>query len=102
MMSLNKARTNGYNHFLTFNTTVMKNETGYRWKLGMFVSVALVLFAAAIYFIGKQKNMFGDTFRLQAVFKNVNGLKEGNNIRLSGINIGTIDNISILTDTSVK
>ena len=80
----------------------MKNDTGYRWKLGMFVSVALILFAAAIYFIGKQKNLFGNTFRLQAIFKNVNGLKEGNNIRFSGINVGTIDNIALLTDTSVK
>ncbi len=82
--------------------SVMKNETAYRWKLGMFVSVALILFAAAIYFIGKQKNLFGNTFRLQAIFKNVNGLKEGNNIRFSGINVGTIDNIALLTDTSVK
>jgi len=82
--------------------SVMKNDTGYRWKLGMFVSVALILFAAAIYFIGKQKNLFGNTFRLQAIFKNVNGLKEGNNIRFSGINVGTIDNIALLTDTSVK
>jgi phospholipid/cholesterol/gamma-HCH transport system substrate-binding protein len=80
----------------------MKNDKGYRWKLGMFVSVALILFATAIYFIGKQKNLFGNTFRLQAIFKNVNGLKEGNNIRFSGINVGTIDNIALLTDTSVK
>jgi len=85
-----------------YNKSVMKNDTGYRWKLGMFVSVALILFATAIYFIGKQKNLFGNTFRLQAIFKNVNGLKEGNNIRFSGINVGTIDNIALLTDTSVK
>ena len=79
----------------------MKNESGNRWKLGLFVSMGLVLFAAAIYLIGKQKNMFGNVFRVQAVFKNVNGLKEGNNIRFSGINVGTIDNIAIVTDTSV-
>jgi phospholipid/cholesterol/gamma-HCH transport system substrate-binding protein len=82
--------------------TDMKNETGYRWKLGLFVSIALILFAAAVYLIGKHKNMFGNTFQLQAVFKNVNGLKEGNNIRFSGINVGTINNIEILTDTTVK
>ena len=80
----------------------MKNETGYRWKLGLFVTIGLLLFVVGVYYIGKQRNLFGNTFRLQAIFTNVNGLKVGNNIRFSGINVGTIDNISLITDTSVR
>ena len=79
----------------------MKKDTGFTWKLGMFVVIALVLFVCTIYFVGKQKNLFGSTFRLKAQFKTVSGLKVGNNVRFSGINVGTIDDITLITDTSV-
>ena len=79
----------------------MKKESGFTWKLGMFVIIGLVLFIGTIYFVGKQKNLFGNTFHLKAQFKNVSGLKEGNNVRFSGINIGTVHAIELITDTSV-
>lgn len=79
----------------------MKKESGYQWKLGMFVVIGLVLFIGTIYFIGKQKNLFGSTFELYSKFNSVSGLEIGNNVRLSGINVGTIDDIDFLTDTTV-
>ncbi|GAB2810176.1 MlaD family protein [Ferruginibacter profundus] len=79
----------------------MKKESGFTWKLGMFVVIALVTFIFTIYFVGKQKNLFGSTFRLKAQFKTVSGLKVGNNVRFSGINVGTVDDITLITDTSV-
>jgi phospholipid/cholesterol/gamma-HCH transport system substrate-binding protein len=79
----------------------MKKESGFTWKLGMFVITGLVLFVATVYFVGKQKNLFGSTFHLKAKFKTVSGLKEGNNVRFSGINIGTVNSIELITDTSV-
>ncbi|MEP7236798.1 MAG: MlaD family protein, partial [Ferruginibacter sp.] len=79
----------------------MNKESGFTWKLGMFVIIGLVLFVGTIYFVGKQKNLFGSTFKLKAEFKTVSGLKEGNNVRFSGINIGTVDGIELITDTSV-
>lgn len=79
----------------------MNKDTGFTWKLGMFVVIGLVLFTGTIYFVGKQKNLFGSTCQLKAVFKTVSGLKEGNNVRFSGINVGTVDGIELITDTSV-
>jgi phospholipid/cholesterol/gamma-HCH transport system substrate-binding protein len=79
----------------------MKQDTGYQWKLGIFVIIGLLLFVGTIYFVGKQKNLFGSTFELKSKFKSVNGLEVGNNVRLSGINIGTVDGIEFLTDSSV-
>ncbi len=79
----------------------MNKESGFTWKLGMFVVIGLVLFTGTIYFVGKQKNLFGSTFKLKAEFKTVSGLKEGNNVRFSGINVGTVDGIELITDTSV-
>lgn len=78
----------------------MRNKKGSNRKLGMFVILGLVLFAGTIYFVGKQKNLFGSTFFLTAHFKSAGGLKEGNNVRFSGINIGSVNTIT-LTDTLV-
>ncbi len=79
----------------------MKKQSGFTWKLGMFVLAGLGLFVITVYFVGKQKNLFGSTFHLKAQFKSVSGLKEGNNVRFSGINIGTVNDIELITDTSV-
>ncbi|MEO6721183.1 MAG: MlaD family protein [Ferruginibacter sp.] len=79
----------------------MKNEAGFKMKLGMFVTIGLILFIVVIYLVGKQKNLFGSNIRLKAQFKNVSGLKVGNNVRFSGINVGTIDEIGLVNDTTV-
>ena len=79
----------------------MYKDSGFTWKLGMFVSIGLILFIGTIYFIGKQKNLFGPTFSLKSQFKTVSGLKVGNNVRFSGINVGTVNEIELISDSSV-
>lgn len=79
----------------------MTNKSGYIWKLGMFVIIGMFLFIVGIYLIGSSQNLFGKTFQLKANFKNVSGLKVGNNVRFSGINIGTIKEIEFVSDSSV-
>lgn len=79
----------------------MTKNTNYIWKLGLFVILGFTLFILAIYFIGNNKNLFGATFRLQAHFKNVSGLKVGNNVRFSGINVGTVKEIEFVSDSAV-
>src|ERR1700759_3226348 len=79
----------------------MKRESGLRWKLGLFVTIGFVLIVAGIYVIGKQKNLFGNTFRVKSMFTNVSGLKIGNNVRFGGLNVGTVADIQLVTDTSV-
>jgi phospholipid/cholesterol/gamma-HCH transport system substrate-binding protein len=79
----------------------MNKEAESTSKLGIFITIGLVLFIGIIYFIGKQKNLFGETCHLRSQFKNVSGLKVGNNVRFSGINVGTIEAIDLLTDSTV-
>jgi phospholipid/cholesterol/gamma-HCH transport system substrate-binding protein len=79
----------------------MTQNSNYTWKLGLFVILGLCLFLATIYFIGNNKNLFGSTFYLKTHFKNVTGLKEGNNVRFSGINVGTVKNIEFISDSLV-
>jgi phospholipid/cholesterol/gamma-HCH transport system substrate-binding protein len=74
----------------------------YKVRLGLFVAVGLAIFVLAIFIIGKQKNLFNPVFKLTATFYNVSGLQVGNNIRFSGINVGTVDNIHIINDSTVR
>ncbi|MBA4410538.1 MAG: MlaD family protein [Bacteroidota bacterium] len=74
----------------------------FKVRLGLFVAGGLALFILAIFIIGKQKNLFNPVFKLTTTFYNVSGLQVGNNIRFSGITVGTVDNISILNDSTVK
>ena len=80
----------------------MKKESGIKWKVGLFSILALVLLLAALYFIGTQKNLFGSVFRIQSLFSNVGGLKIGSNVRFGGITVGSVDDILLMNDTSVK
>jgi len=74
----------------------------FKIRLGLFITGGILLFVFAIFIIGRQKNLFNPVFSLTATFYNVSGLQVGNNIRFSGINVGTVDKISIINDSTVK
>ena len=74
----------------------------FKVRLGLFITGGFVIFVLAIFIIGKQKNMFNPVFKLTTTFLNVSGLQVGNNIRFSGINVGTVDNITIINDSTVR
>jgi phospholipid/cholesterol/gamma-HCH transport system substrate-binding protein len=80
----------------------MKQETSNKIKLGIFISLGIAVFIVGIYFIGQRQQLFRGTFRVTGVFKDVDGLQAGSNVRLSGINVGTVENINIISDNSVK
>jgi len=78
------------------------HSPAFKFRLGLFIVVGIGLFVLGIFIIGKQKNLFNPVFSLKANFHNVSGLQVGNTIRFSGINIGTVDNIRIINDSTVR
>jgi len=70
-------------------------------KLGAFVLAGLLLFAVALFYIGKENTFFNRTFTISAVFKNVEGLKEGDKVWLSGVKIGTVKHVQIVAEGKV-
>jgi len=80
----------------------MEHTQKFKVRLGLFIAGGLTLFVLAIFIIGKQKNLFNPVFKLTSTFYNVSGLQVGNNIRFSGINVGTVDNIKIINDSTVR
>lgn len=80
----------------------MGNETTRNIRVGLIVIMGTILLITALYTIGNKQNLFGSTFRISAQFYNVNGLMAGNNVRLSGIDVGTVESIEIMSDSSVN
>jgi phospholipid/cholesterol/gamma-HCH transport system substrate-binding protein len=77
------------------------NEIQQNVKLGIFVLAGVVLFLSAVFLIGSENNIFSKTFTAHAIFKNVEGLKEGDNVWLSGVKIGTVRDVRIVKEGRV-
>lgn len=80
----------------------MQKSTGNKMKLGIFVTLSVTAFIAGIYLIGQRQQLFSNTFQISGIFKDISGLQIGNNVRFSGINVGIVDEIQQITDTTVK
>ncbi|MEO7990270.1 MAG: MlaD family protein [Chryseolinea sp.] len=70
-------------------------------KLGAFVLGGIIIFLSTIFYLGSQNNFFNKTYMVSAIFKNVEGLKEGDNVWLSGVKVGTIKNVQIISEGQV-
>ncbi|MCF6406326.1 MlaD family protein [Chitinophaga filiformis] len=80
----------------------MQQKTQQKVKVGIFAAVMLGLLLVGIFLIGRNKSMFQRTFVLYGTFQNVGGLQVGNNVRFVGIDVGTVESIDILSDTTAR
>lgn len=78
-----------------------KKEIAQQIKVGAFVLAGLTLFVLSVFLIGSENNLFSRTFQVAAVFKNVEGLKAGDNVWLSGVKIGTVSDVKIVSEGKV-
>lgn len=80
----------------------MARKTINNVKLGIFVLAGGLFLILMLYIVGKNRSFLGSNYELNAHFKNIEGLSEGNNVRYSGIQVGTVKNIKILNDTTIE
>ena len=78
------------------------NSTSNQVRLGLFVVAGVGCLLVILYLLGRQQNLFQRSLPVQADFRNVAGLLTGNNVRLGGITVGTVKDITILNDTTVR
>ena len=86
---------------IILNEANMKSKQRRSLIVGVFITLGLVIFIAAIYLVGTKENIFGSTVEVSAIFEDVKGLREGDRVRLSGIDIGTVNRIGFLADNRV-
>ncbi len=70
-------------------------------QLGLFIFLSFLLFIAGILILGQKTSMFTQTIKISTMFHDVRGLQVGNNVRLTGIDVGAVDAITIISDTAV-
>mgnify|MGYP001811167813 CR=1 FL=1 len=70
-------------------------------KVGAFVLGGVAIFFASLFYLGRENNLFNRTFTIFTIFKNVEGLKEGDNVWLSGVKIGTVSRVQIVSEGQV-
>ncbi len=79
----------------------MGKSTSQKIRVGVFVVTGTILLVAALYFIGNKHHLFSKNIEIYATFANVNGLTLGNNVRYSGINIGTVSKIEMVAEGTI-
>jgi phospholipid/cholesterol/gamma-HCH transport system substrate-binding protein len=65
------------------------------FRLGLFIVIALLIFAGGVFWIGNKQFLFHSTYRLKAEFQNVAGLNGGAEVRVGGILEGTVRQIQL-------
>lgn len=70
--------------------------------VGIFIFIGLVIFVIGIFTLGSQKKVFVESFSVNVVFDDIQGLKTGNNVWFSGVKIGTIKKIQFFGTSQVQ
>ena len=70
--------------------------------VGVFITLGIILFLVGIFTLGGQQKTFVKSINLTAVFNDVSGLQQGNNVWFSGVKIGTVKKISFFGNSQVK
>jgi phospholipid/cholesterol/gamma-HCH transport system substrate-binding protein len=70
--------------------------------VGVFVSLAMVIFVVGIFTLGGKQKKFISSINIKSTFDDVNGLRPGNNVWFSGVKIGTVKEIKIHGNAQVE
>ncbi len=69
-------------------------------RLGIFIFVGTILLVIAIFLVGNKESIFTESITIRTYFTDVAGLRTGASVRLSGMNIGNVSNITLVPDTT--
>lgn len=70
--------------------------------VGFFISLGIIILIVGIFTLGGQKKTFSPSLTVTAIFNNVNGLQDGNNVWFSGVKIGTVRRLEFYGASQVK
>jgi phospholipid/cholesterol/gamma-HCH transport system substrate-binding protein len=68
-------------------------------KLGIFIFIGSTLLVIGIFMLGNKEALFKPTFVVKAYFRNIEGLRNGAPVKLSGIDAGAVQDIKVVGDT---
>lgn len=65
------------------------------YRVGIFVTLGVLLFAATVLFLGGNRHMFRSKYHLKIQFETVEGLAKGGVVQLAGMPVGNVESIGI-------
>ena len=73
-----------------------KKEEQIKFMSGLFFLIGVLLFIFFVFTIGRDRGFIQSKFKMSILFHNVGGLTEGAPTLLSGVHVGTVENIDFL------
>ena len=73
-----------------------KKELTKELLAGLFFFLGIFLLVTFVIILGGNKGLAQSKFQVTVLYRNVGGLMEGAPVRLSGVNVGTVDNVEFL------
>jgi phospholipid/cholesterol/gamma-HCH transport system substrate-binding protein len=67
-------------------------------RVGLFVSLAIIVGTVLVFSLGNRSALFSAKRSYVAVFSNVDGLRPGSPIRMSGLDVGTVGDVRFRDD----
>lgn len=78
-----------------------KNLTGTAWRLGIFMTVCALALGVIVIVFSQFRSGAG-AHGYTAQFSNVSGLREGNMVRVAGVEVGKVGRIAVNPDATVR
>src|SRR5207247_8169746 len=72
-----------------------RRELAVKFRVGVFVLVALAAFLVMVYALGARARLFEAHYTIHADFTEVAGLTEGATVRLAGVQIGRVTDVRL-------
>jgi len=72
-----------------------RREIALKFRVGVFVLVALAVFLGLVYALGARARLFEARYTIHADFTEVGGLVEGATVRLAGVQIGRVTGVRL-------
>jgi phospholipid/cholesterol/gamma-HCH transport system substrate-binding protein len=79
-----------------------QRERALKFRVGIFVIVAVLAFLGTIYALGARARLFESRYTIHADFIQVGGLAEGATVRLAGVQIGRVKDIQLAAEPGGK
>ena len=70
--------------------------------VGLFIFFGIAILLGGILVLGSQRKTFEKTITLNAIFNDVGGLQKGNNILFSGVKVGTVKKLKLVSQSLVE
>jgi phospholipid/cholesterol/gamma-HCH transport system substrate-binding protein len=71
-------------------------------RVGIFVTAALIVGGIIVFVIGNRSAMFASKMEYYSVFDTVSGLRPGSPVRIAGIDVGTVSDVSFQDDGRIR